>query len=186
MGFVVADSQAAGADRPREQRRHPRRGRLLGGLPGEAGNWLQRALEGGVNHLGIAPQYGAAEAVVGPHLAGRRGGGVCRRQNAAGQPGRGTGHSTPPGRLLHADVLDLYQAHGVTTRTNWTGARGPSRKSSTQGGVGGVCRDHRSRHGRARGVPGGPPSLRPRHGDVPRLPGTVGNAEYSRAGRGIS
>ena len=37
----------------------------------EAGRWLQLALDHGVNHLDIAPQYGAAESVVGPHLAER-------------------------------------------------------------------------------------------------------------------
>ena len=38
----------------------------------EAGEWLQLALDHGVNHLDIAPQYGAAESVVGPHLAAHR------------------------------------------------------------------------------------------------------------------
>ena len=38
----------------------------------EAGQWLQLALDHGVNHLDIAPQYGAAESVVGPHLAAHR------------------------------------------------------------------------------------------------------------------
>jgi aryl-alcohol dehydrogenase-like predicted oxidoreductase len=38
----------------------------------EAGEWLRDALDHGVNHLDIAPQYGAAESVVGPHLAAHR------------------------------------------------------------------------------------------------------------------
>ena len=51
---------------------------ILGGAacwaatPEQAGVWLHEALDRGVNHLDIAPQYGAAEAVVGPHLAPRR------------------------------------------------------------------------------------------------------------------
>ena len=38
----------------------------------EAGELLRLALDHGVNHLDIAPQYGAAESVVGPHLAEHR------------------------------------------------------------------------------------------------------------------
>jgi aryl-alcohol dehydrogenase-like predicted oxidoreductase len=80
-----------------------------------AGAWLQSARDRGVNHLDIAPQYGAAEAVVGPHLA------TCRAEMfVAGK----TLRANPEGvqeqfdttrRLLHAEVLDLYQAHAVTT-----------------------------------------------------------------------
>jgi aryl-alcohol dehydrogenase-like predicted oxidoreductase len=109
-----------------EQRRLGRTGHLssvaiLGGAacwaasPEQAGAWLGIALERGVNHLDIAPQYGAAERVVGPHLAPHR-----ERLFIAGK----TLRSNPDGvqdqfdttrRLLHADVLDLYQAHAVTT-----------------------------------------------------------------------
>ncbi|HUO49721.1 MAG TPA: aldo/keto reductase [Acidimicrobiales bacterium] len=83
--------------------------------PAEAGTWLALALEHGVNHLDIAPQYGAAESVVGPHLAEYR-----DRLFVAGK----TLRANPEGvqeqfdttrRLLHAEVLDLYQAHAVTT-----------------------------------------------------------------------
>ena len=94
---------------------------ILGGAacwaatPDAAGAWLQLARQRGVNHLDIAPQYGRAEAVVGPHLA------ACRAEMfVAGK----TLRANPDGvqeqfdttrRLLHADVLDLYQAHAVTT-----------------------------------------------------------------------
>ncbi len=94
---------------------------ILGGAacwaatPEAAGAWLQLARQRGVNHLDIAPQYGRAEAVVGPHLA------ACRAEMfVAGK----TLRANPDGvrdqfdttrRLLHADVLDLYQAHAVTT-----------------------------------------------------------------------
>lgn len=81
----------------------------------EAGAWLQLARDRGVNHLDIAPQYGQAEAVVGPHLA------ACRAEMfVAGK----TLRANPDGveeqfdttrRLLNAEVLDLYQAHAVTT-----------------------------------------------------------------------
>jgi aryl-alcohol dehydrogenase-like predicted oxidoreductase len=77
--------------------------------------WFQLARDRGVNHLDIAPQYGQAEAVVGPHLA------ACRAEMfVAGK----TMRANPDGvqdqfdttrRLLNAEVLDLYQAHAVTT-----------------------------------------------------------------------
>jgi len=81
----------------------------------EAGTWLELALAHGVNHLDIAPQYGAAESVVGPHLAQHRDGlfvaGKTLRANVDGVREQ-FDHTR---RLLHADVLDLYQAHAVTT-----------------------------------------------------------------------
>lgn len=109
-----------------EQRRLGRTGHhssvaILGGAacwaagPEEAGAWLQLARDRGVNHLDIAPQYGAAEEVVGPHLA------ACREEMfIAGK----TLRANPDGvlaqfdttrRLLNCDVLDLYQAHAVTS-----------------------------------------------------------------------
>jgi aryl-alcohol dehydrogenase-like predicted oxidoreductase len=81
----------------------------------EAGTWLELARSRGVNHLDIAPQYGAAEAVVGPHLA------TCRSEMFIGGK---TLRANPDGvldqfdhtrRLLNCDVLDLYQAHAVTS-----------------------------------------------------------------------
>lgn len=94
---------------------------ILGGAacwaatPEQAGVWLQEALDRGVNHLDIAPQYGAAEAVVGPHLASRRQdlfvAGKTLRANSDGVQDQFDNTR----RLLMADVLDLYQAHAVTT-----------------------------------------------------------------------
>jgi aryl-alcohol dehydrogenase-like predicted oxidoreductase len=72
------------------------------------------ALERGVNHLDIAPQYGLAERAVGPLVPA-----VRDRLFVAGK----TLRSNPDGvqaqfddtrRLLGCEVLDLYQAHGVT------------------------------------------------------------------------
>ena len=81
----------------------------------EAGEWLRLALDHGVNHLDIAPQYGAAESVVGPHLAAHRDelfvAGKTLRANPAGV----TEQFDTTRRLLNAEVLDLYQAHAVTT-----------------------------------------------------------------------
>jgi aryl-alcohol dehydrogenase-like predicted oxidoreductase len=94
---------------------------ILGGAacwaasPVEAGVWFREARSRGVNHLDIAPQYGAAESVVGPHLAAHRAeffvAGKTLRANADGVQDQ-FDHTR---RLLGADVLDLYQAHAVTT-----------------------------------------------------------------------
>jgi len=81
----------------------------------EAGAWLALALEHGVNHLDIAPQYGAAESVVGPHLAVHRHELFIAGKTLRANPDGVTAQFDTTRRLLHAEVLDLYQAHGVTT-----------------------------------------------------------------------
>jgi aryl-alcohol dehydrogenase-like predicted oxidoreductase len=94
---------------------------ILGGAacwaagPEEAGAWLQLACEWGVNHLDIAPQYGAAEAVVGPHLAARRADMFVAGKTLRANPQGVQDQFDATRRLLHADVMDLYQAHAVTT-----------------------------------------------------------------------
>jgi aryl-alcohol dehydrogenase-like predicted oxidoreductase len=81
----------------------------------EAGAWLHQALERGINHLDIAPQYGAAESVVGPHIPAVRDrlfvGEKSLRANGEGLEAQ-FGDTL---RLLGCDYLDLYQAHAVTT-----------------------------------------------------------------------
>jgi aryl-alcohol dehydrogenase-like predicted oxidoreductase len=81
----------------------------------EARPSFEAALAAGVNHLDIAPRYGAAEAVVGPLVPA-----VRDRLFVAGK----TMRSSPDGveaqfddtrRLLGCEVLDLYQAHAVTS-----------------------------------------------------------------------
>jgi aryl-alcohol dehydrogenase-like predicted oxidoreductase len=94
---------------------------ILGGAafwdatPDEARDGFTLAIERGVNHLDIAPQYGAAETVVGPLVPA-----VRDRLFVAGK----TLRKNPDGvraqlddtrRLLGCDVLDLYQAHAVTS-----------------------------------------------------------------------
>jgi aryl-alcohol dehydrogenase-like predicted oxidoreductase len=81
----------------------------------EAGEWLRLALEHGVNHLDIAPQYGAAESVVGPHLASRRDEIFIAGKTLRANPDGVREQFDTTRRLLHADVLDLYQAHAVTS-----------------------------------------------------------------------
>lgn len=83
--------------------------------PDDARPSFDAALAAGVNHLDIAPSYGAAERVVGPLVPP-----VRDRLFVAGK----TMRSNPDGveaqfdetrRLLGCEVLDLYQAHAVTT-----------------------------------------------------------------------
>ncbi len=81
----------------------------------EAGDWLRLALDRGVNHLDIAPQYGAAESVVGPHLAELRDRIFVAGKTLRANPDGVTDQFDTTRRLLHAEVLDLYQAHAVTS-----------------------------------------------------------------------
>jgi aryl-alcohol dehydrogenase-like predicted oxidoreductase len=81
----------------------------------EAGAWLQLALDRGVNHLDIAPQYGAAESVVGPHLGAHRDELFIAGKTLRANPDGVVDQFDTTRRLLQADVLDLYQAHSVTT-----------------------------------------------------------------------
>ena len=79
------------------------------------GTWLQLALDRGVNHLDIAPQYGAAESVVGPHLAAHREELFIAGKTLRANPDGVTDQFDTTRRLLNAEVLDLYQAHAVTS-----------------------------------------------------------------------
>jgi aryl-alcohol dehydrogenase-like predicted oxidoreductase len=94
---------------------------ILGGAacwaatPEEAGEWLGGALARGVNHLDIAPQYGAAESVVGPHLARVRSELFVAGKTMRANPDGVQDQFDTTRRLLNAEVLDLYQAHAVTT-----------------------------------------------------------------------
>mgnify|MGYP001209479587 CR=1 FL=1 len=81
----------------------------------EAGEWLQLALSRGVNHLDIAPQYGAAESVVGPHLGSHRGEIFIAGKTLRANPEGVQAQFDNTRRLLNAEVLDLYQAHAVTS-----------------------------------------------------------------------
>ena len=82
--------------------------------PDEAEQVFHSALATGVNHLDIAPAYGDAEVVIGPHVPA-----VRDRLFVAGKSDR----SNPDGVRAHlertlsrlgCDHLDLYQLHGVT------------------------------------------------------------------------
>ena len=93
---------------------------ILGGAafatctPEQAERGFHDALDRGVNHLDIAPRYGDAEVLVGPHVPGVRErlfvGGKTARANADGVRDQ----LAETMRRLGCEQLDLYQAHGVT------------------------------------------------------------------------
>ena len=74
----------------------------------EAGEWLHLARAHGVNHLDIAPQYGAAESVVGPNLAALRDEIFIAGKTLRANPDGVRDQFDNTRRLLNADVLDLY------------------------------------------------------------------------------
>ncbi|HEY2214867.1 MAG TPA: aldo/keto reductase [Acidimicrobiales bacterium] len=94
---------------------------ILGGAacwsasPEEAKAWFELARSRGVNHLDIAPQYGGAESVVGPHLGEVRSEFFVAGKTLRANPDGVQDQFDNTRRLLHADVLDLYQAHAVTS-----------------------------------------------------------------------
>jgi len=75
---------------------------------------FEGALQAGVNHLDVAPQYGNAQEVLGPLIPAARGrlfiGCKTLRHNAAGVRAQ----LEDSLRILRCDSFDLYQMHGVT------------------------------------------------------------------------
>jgi aryl-alcohol dehydrogenase-like predicted oxidoreductase len=94
---------------------------ILGGAafgrsdPAETEAAFGDAMARGVNHLDIAPQYGLAEELVGPHLPAVRDRlfVACKtlRKNVDGVKAQ----AEESLRKLHVDRFDLYQAHAVTS-----------------------------------------------------------------------
>jgi aryl-alcohol dehydrogenase-like predicted oxidoreductase len=83
--------------------------------PPEARAGFELAVEAGVNHLDIAPQYGAAEDVVGPLVPAVRDGWFVAGKTLRANPAGVRAQFDDTRRKLGCDVLDLYQAHGVTS-----------------------------------------------------------------------
>ena len=73
------------------------------------------AMAAGVNHLDVAPQYGLAEVLVGPHIPAVRDRlfVACKtlRKNVDGVKAQ----AQESLEKLHVDRFDLYQAHAVTS-----------------------------------------------------------------------
>lgn len=94
---------------------------ILGGAafwmatPEEGKAGLELALSRGVNHLDIAPQYGNAQAAVGPAIPEVRDQLFVGAKTLRSNPDGVTAQFDESRQLLGCDVLDLYQAHAVTT-----------------------------------------------------------------------
>lgn len=93
---------------------------ILGGAafaqatPEVADDRFHLALDRGVNHLDIAPGYGLAEELIGPHVPAVRDRLFIGEKTGRKHPdGVRAQLDTTLGRL-RTDHVDLYQAHGVT------------------------------------------------------------------------
>jgi aryl-alcohol dehydrogenase-like predicted oxidoreductase len=81
----------------------------------EARPAFELAMRRGVNHLDIAPQYGLAQAAVGPLLPPVRDRWFVAAKTLRSHPDGVRAQFDDSRRLLGCEVLDLYQAHGVTS-----------------------------------------------------------------------
>jgi aryl-alcohol dehydrogenase-like predicted oxidoreductase len=85
-----------------------------GSTPDETGESFQAALDAGVNHLDVAPQYGRAQELLGPFIPAVRDrlfvGCKTLRHNRDGVRAQ----LEESLQLLHCDSFDLYQLHAVT------------------------------------------------------------------------
>ena len=83
--------------------------------PEEAEAAFHLALDRGVNHLDIAPSYGQAEVVVGPHVPAVRDRLFVAGKSDRANPDGVRAHLERTLERLGTDHLDLYQLHGVTS-----------------------------------------------------------------------
>jgi diketogulonate reductase-like aldo/keto reductase len=81
----------------------------------EARSSFELALAKGVNHLDIAPQYGAAQAAVGPLVPAVRDRLFVAAKTMRSNPDGVEAQFDESRALLGCDQLDLYQAHAVTS-----------------------------------------------------------------------
>ena len=79
-----------------------------------AAEGFARALERGVNHLDIAPTYGDAEVLVGPHIPAVRDRLFLACKTRRRSPDGVRAQLEESLRRLQTDHLDLYQLHAVT------------------------------------------------------------------------
>ena len=84
------------------------------GTPAQAREGFELALDRGVNHLDIAPQYGDAERLIGPLVPPARDRLFVAGKTLRKNPDGVSAQFDDTRRLLGCDVLDLYQAHAVT------------------------------------------------------------------------
>lgn len=75
---------------------------------------FRRALEAGVNHLDVAPQYGRAQQLVGPLIPAVRGQLFVGCKTLRANPDGVRAQLEESLGLLGCDFFDLYQLHAVT------------------------------------------------------------------------
>jgi len=81
---------------------------------GEAEAPFHQALAAGVNHLDIAPRYGQAESVVGPHIPAVRSELFIGCKTAERSRDGAQADLARSLELLGTDHFDLYQCHAIT------------------------------------------------------------------------
>ena len=127
---------------------------------------------------------GRRRPVVGPHLATVARKCWWRARRCGPIPTGCRSSSTPPDDCSHVEVLDLYQAHAVTSwRSSIAGPERWSESSSSGRAARPASPGSPATTDGARGVPGGLPSIRPGHRHVPDLPGPLGTGRLPRARR---
>jgi len=93
---------------------------ILGGAafarttPERAEEGFRLALDRGVNHLDVAPTYGDAEVLLGPHVPAVRDRLFLACKTRRGNPDGVRAQLEESLTRLQTDRLDLYQLHGVT------------------------------------------------------------------------
>ena len=83
--------------------------------PDEVAESFHAALAAGINHIDIAPGYGQAEMLVGPHIPAVRDRIFLGEKSGATSASHLRHHLERTLSRLGTDHLDLYQAHGVTS-----------------------------------------------------------------------
>ena len=85
-----------------------------GSTPEETGESFHAALEAGVNHLDVAPQYGRAQELLGPFIPAVRDRLFVGCKTLRHNPDGVRAQLEESLMLLHCDTFDLYQLHAVT------------------------------------------------------------------------
>ncbi len=102
----------------------------FGGIPiqriseGEAVRVVRRALDLGVTFIDTATGYTDSERKIGKAVAGRREGLVLASKTGARDRERALRDIERSRREMGADVIDLYQLHGVSSMDAWEAMRG--------------------------------------------------------------
>lgn len=83
--------------------------------PDDVAASFHAALDAGINHIDIAPGYGQAEMLVGPHVPAVRNRIFIGEKSGATSASHVRHHLERSLSRLGCDYFDLYQAHGVTS-----------------------------------------------------------------------